>query len=39
MYILLSFQFGSASGQADSSTPMGIGNAFEVNYVRAWKLK
>jgi beta-glucanase (GH16 family) len=38
-YILLSYQFGSASGQADSSTPMGMSNSFEVNYVRMWKSK
>ena len=39
MYILLSYQFGSASGQPDGSTPLGPGNAFEVRYVRAWKMK
>lgn len=39
MYILLSFQFGSASGAGDSSTPTGQGNAYEVHYVRAWKTK
>lgn len=39
MYILLSYQFGSASGQADGTTPMGPTNAFEVRYVRAWKAK
>ena len=39
MYILLSFQFGSASGQADASTPTGPGNAFEIRYVRAWNFK
>ncbi|MDB4937588.1 MAG: hypothetical protein JWP87_4560 [Labilithrix sp.] len=39
MYILLSFQFGSASGAGDSSTPTGPGNAYEVRYVRAWKMK
>ena len=39
MYILLSFQFGSASGEGDASTPTGQGNAFEVRYVRAWSFK
>ncbi|WP_163995907.1 RICIN domain-containing protein [Pyxidicoccus caerfyrddinensis] len=39
MYILLSFQFGSASGAGDSTTPTGQGNAFDVRYVRAWKFK
>jgi beta-glucanase (GH16 family) len=39
MYLLLSFQFGSASGAGDASTPTGQGNAFEVRYVRAWKMK
>jgi beta-glucanase (GH16 family) len=39
MYILLDMQYGSASGSADYSTPTGPGNAFEINYVRAWKLK
>ncbi|MED5622062.1 RICIN domain-containing protein [Ideonella sp. BN130291] len=39
MYILLSFQFGSASGPGDASTPTGQGNSFEVRYVRAWSFK
>lgn len=39
MYILLSFQFGSASGAGDGSTPTGPDNAYEVRYVRAWKMK
>lgn len=38
MYIMLDLWFGSASGQADSTTPTGSGNSYEVNYVRAWKL-
>jgi len=38
MYILLSFQFGSASGSGDASTPTGQGNAFDIRYVRAWKM-
>ena len=36
--ILLSFQFGSASGSGDSSTPTGLENAYEVRYLRAWKM-
>jgi beta-glucanase (GH16 family) len=39
MYILLDLWFGSASGNPDNSTPTGKGNSYEVNYVRAWKLK
>ena len=39
MFILLSFQFGAASGDGDASTPTGPGNAFEVRYVRAWQFK
>ncbi len=38
MYIMLDLWFGSASGQPDNTTPTGIGNSYEVNYVRAWKL-
>lgn len=38
MYIMLDLWYGSASGQPDNTTPTGIGNSFEVNYVRAWKL-
>ena len=37
MYIMLDLWFGSASGLPDSTTPVGIANSFEVNYVRAWK--
>jgi hypothetical protein len=32
-------QYGSASGAADSTTPTGSSNSFEVNYVRAWTFK
>lgn len=39
MYIILDLWFGSASGTPDDSTPQGKSNAFEVNYVRAWKFK
>ena len=38
MYIMLDLWFGSASGQADSTTPVGIANSYQVNYVRAWKM-
>ncbi|WP_083892162.1 glycoside hydrolase family 16 protein [Corallococcus coralloides] len=39
MYLLLDLWFGSASGTPDSTTPTGEGNAFEVNYVRAWQFR
>jgi len=39
MYIMLDLWYGSASGQPDSTTPTGTGNAYQVNYVRAWKFK
>ncbi len=38
MYVMLDLWYGSASGQPDNTTPTGIGNSYEVNYVRAWKL-
>ena len=38
MYLMLDLWYGSASGQPDNTTPTGIGNSFEVNYVRAWKI-
>ncbi len=37
MYIMLDLWYGSASGQPDNTTPTGIGNSYEINYVRAWK--
>jgi beta-glucanase (GH16 family) len=39
MYILLDLWFGSASGPGDNTTPTGKTNAYEINYMRAWKLK
>jgi beta-glucanase (GH16 family) len=39
MYIMLDLWYGSASGQPDSTTPTGISNSYEINYVRAWKFK
>jgi beta-glucanase (GH16 family) len=39
MYILLDLWFGSASGEPDHTTPTGKSNSFEVNYIRAWRLK
>jgi beta-glucanase (GH16 family) len=39
MYIILDLWFGSASGQPDNSTPTGKTNSYEVNYVRAWRMK
>lgn len=38
MYIMLDLWYGSASGTPDNTTPTGIGNSYEVNYVRSWKL-
>ena len=39
MFLLLSLQFGSASGDGDASTPTGEGNAYDIRYVRVWQLK
>lgn len=39
LYIMLTLWFGSASGEPDASTPAGAGNAFEINYVKAWQFK
>jgi beta-glucanase (GH16 family) len=39
MYLMLDLWYGSASGQPDATTPTGKGNSYEVNYIRAWKLK
>jgi beta-glucanase (GH16 family) len=39
MYMMLDLWYGSASGAADGTTPTGAANAYEVNYVRAWKFK
>jgi hypothetical protein len=39
MYLMLDLWYGSASGQADNTTPQGKTNSYEVNYVRAWKAK
>ncbi|MDB5825215.1 MAG: glycoside hydrolase family 16 protein [Herminiimonas sp.] len=39
MYMMLDLWYGSASGAADGTTPTGTGNAYQVNYVRAWKFK
>jgi beta-glucanase (GH16 family) len=39
MYLLLDLWHGSASGATDDSTPTGKSNAYEINYVRAWKFK
>lgn len=37
LYILLDLWFGSASGVPNTTdTPMGTGNAFEIDYVRVW---
>ena len=39
MFMLLSLQFGAASGDGDASTPTGLGNAYDIRYVRVWQLK
>lgn len=39
MYLILDLWFGGTSGTPDDSTPQGKSNAFEVNYVRAWKFR
>lgn len=36
-YIMLDLWYGSASGQPDNTTPTGIGNSYEIKYVRAWQ--
>lgn len=38
MYIVLSLWFGSASGAPDATTPAGRANAYEINYVRVWRI-
>jgi beta-glucanase (GH16 family) len=37
LYLILGLGFGSASGTPDNTTPTGIGNSFEINYVRVWQ--
>lgn len=39
MYIILDLWFGGAAGLPDDTTPQGKSNAFEINYVRAWRFK
>lgn len=39
MYILLDLWFGSASGTPDNTTPTGRANAYEINYIRAWRFR
>jgi beta-glucanase (GH16 family) len=36
MYLMLDLWFGSASGTPDDSTPQGIANSYEVDWVRTW---
>lgn len=39
MFMIVNLWFGSASGEPDSSTPTGVSNAYEINYVKAWQFK
>jgi beta-glucanase (GH16 family) len=39
MFMLLSLQYGSASGNPDNTTPTGQSNSYEIKYVRAWQFK
>jgi len=39
LYLALSLWFGSASGTPDTTTPTGSTNAYQINYVRAWKFQ
>lgn len=39
LYLLLSLWFGSASGTPDATTPTGPMNAYEINYVRVWRMR
>lgn len=39
LYPVLSLWFGSASGTPDASTPEGKANAYEINYIRVWKMR
>ena len=39
LYLVLSLWFGSASGKPDATTPVGPTNAYQINYVRAWKFR
>lgn len=36
MYPLLTLWFGGASGTPDGTTPTGVSNAYQIDYVRAW---
>lgn len=39
MYILFDLWYGSSSGSPDGSTPLGVNNAYEIDWVRVWKMK
>jgi len=39
LYPVLTLWFGSASGTPDATTPEGKGNAYEINYLRVWKMR
>lgn len=37
LYLIITLGFPPTSGAPDATTPTGAGNAFEIDYVRAWK--
>lgn len=39
LYPVLSLWYGSASGTPDATTPEGKANAFEINYIRVWRIR
>lgn len=39
MFLLVNLQYGSESGNPDSTTPAHPGNAFEINYIRTWLIR
>ena len=38
-FILLDLWYGGPAGEPDHTTPTGKSNAFEIKYVRAWRLR
>lgn len=37
LFVVIGLLYGNQSGTPDSTTPVGSGNAFEINYIRVWK--